>query len=115
MAAIQSFACHAHHGMNDYDTSHTIELHGQVVGYKLLDPHSLLLLDVATRDGVVSWQIEGGRAAGIVKAGLSRAYLDSKPDATIQVYQSKDESCLPNCRAIGLEFDFDDNNTTYRK
>ena len=80
--------------MDEYDTSQTIKLDGQVVGYKLLDPHSLLVLDVITGDGVVSWQVQGGSAAGIVKAGLSKEYLNSKPMATIHVYQSKGGQCL---------------------
>ena len=48
--ALLSFAAHAYHGMNEYDPSHTIELHGQVVGYKLLDPtpYSCSMLQLAT-------------------------------------------------------------------
>ena len=97
----------AHHGMLEYDTGRLIELKGMVVGFELLDPHSLLYIDVEEDGKLVSWAIEGGRANGIVNAGLSKEYLSSRPTVIVLAYQSKDGSCHPRCRAVGRDFDFE--------
>lgn len=98
---------HAHHGMLEYDTGRLLELKGTVVGFELLDPHSLLYIDVEEDGKLVSWTIEGGKANGIVNAGLSKEYLSSGPTVVVLAYQSKDGSCRPRCRAVGRDFDFE--------
>ena len=98
----------AHHGLEGYDTSKLIELKGKVVGMELMDPHSVLFVDVENEDGTVtSWVIEGGSAYGIVRAGLSRDSLDSEPTVTILGYQSIDRNCTPRCKANGRDFTFE--------
>lgn len=98
---------HAHHGMLEYDTGRLLELKGTVVGFELLDPHSLLYVDVEEDGKLVSWTIEGGKANGIVNAGLSKEYLSSGPTVVVLAYQSKDGRCRPRCRAVGRDFDFE--------
>ena len=98
----------AHHGLEGYDTSKLIELKGKVVGMELMDPHSVLFVDVENEDGsVTSWVIEGGSAHGIVRAGLTPDSLNSGPTATILGYQSIDRNCTPKCKANGRDFTFE--------
>ncbi len=99
---------HAHHGMDAYDTRVPLELRGKVVAFELMDPHSLLYVDVENQDGTVtSWVIEGGAAHGIVRAGISEASLALGPGVLVRGYQSKDGQCAPNCKAVGRDFVFD--------
>ena len=99
----------AHLGLEGYDTSASIELTGSVVGFELMDPHSLLFVDVANSDGTVtSWSVEGGSASGIVGSGISTEFLGSEPTVTILVFPSRDKTCAPLCKASGREFNFQD-------
>ncbi len=98
----------AHHGLNEYDTTSVIELKGKVVGFKLIDPHSLLYVDVENEDGTVTaWVVEGGAAHGIVGTGLTKDSLALGPTVTVRGYQSKDKQCRPHCKANGRDFVFE--------
>ena len=98
---------YAHHGLQEYDTELFVEFTGTVVGFELMDPHSLLYVDVENADGTTtSWVVEGGGAHGIISAGLTREMLSSRPAVKILGYQSRDKKCQP-CRAAGREFEFD--------
>ena len=98
----------AHHGLDEYDTTAAIELKGKVVGFKLIDPHSLLYVDVENEDGTVTaWVVEGGAAHGIVSAGLTKESLDLGPVVIVHGYQSKDKRCEPRCKANGRDFIFE--------
>ena len=98
----------AHHGLDEYDTTAVIELKGKVVGFELIDPHSLLFVDVENEDGTVTaWVIEGGAAHGIIGSGLTKESLDLGPIVTVRGYQSKDKRCKPRCKANGRGFVFE--------
>ena len=77
------------------------------MGFELMDPHSLLYVDVDKNGASIAWVIEGGKAHGIVTAGLTREYLNSRPEVVILAYQSKDGLCQPRCKAVGRDFKFD--------
>ena len=97
----------AHHGHGAYDTLAIVKLNGKVVDFELLDPHSLLYVDVTEDDGsVTSWVIEGGAAYGIVRAGLTKASLARGPTVTVRANPSKDGLCRPLCRGLGQSFEF---------
>ncbi len=98
----------AHHGLDEYDTTLMIELKGKVVGFKLIDPHSLLYVDVENEDGsVTGWVVEGGAAHGIVAAGLTKDSLALGPTVVVHAYQSKNKQCTPHCKANGRKFVFE--------
>ena len=100
----------AHHGLEGYDTDNVIELNGTVVGFELMDPHSMLFVDVINQDATVTrWVVEGGAASGIISSGLTREFLNGNPSVLVKAYQSKDGLCSPRCRASGREFDFQQN------
>ncbi len=98
----------AHHGLGEYDTSAVVEFTGQVVGFELVDPHSLLHVDVENADGSITrWTVEGGPAHGIIGSGVTRESLSFNPIVTVRGYQSKDKRCEPRCRANGRDFAFE--------
>lgn len=98
----------AHHGLDGYNTNPIVEFEGKVVNFKLMDPHSVLVVETLNSDGTVStWEIEGGSASGIVASGLSQEFLRSGPTVRIKGFQTKDGLCTPRCRAAGEEFDFE--------
>ena len=100
----------AHHGLDNYNTTQLIELKGRVVDFRLLDPHSILVVETENADGTRStWEIEGGSGSGIVKAGISQEFLRSGPAVTIKAFQTKDGACTPRCRAAGEDFNFEPN------
>ena len=48
----------AHHGVDEYDIDAPVKLVGKVVGTELMDPHSLLYVNVKNEDGTVTpWLI----------------------------------------------------------
>ncbi len=98
----------AHHGLDEFDTTVVIELKGTVVGFELIDPHSLLYVDVQNQDGTTTaWVIEGGAAHGVVSAGLTKESLTLRPTVIVRGYQSKDKQCTPHCKANGRDFVFE--------
>ena len=97
-----------HHGMDAYDTQNPVDLTGTVVGFELLDPHSMLYVDVKNADGsVTSWVVEGGAAHGVVRVGLTKESLANGPGVIVRGYQSSDKQCDPGCKAIGRDFLFE--------
>lgn len=99
---------YAHHSLEDYDTRTVIKIQGQVVGFKLQDPHSLLFVDAVNSDGSVThWTIEGGSASGIARSGISRQKLSSHPNVIVHAYGSRNNVCHDNCKASGLDFIFE--------
>ena len=97
----------AHHGLTNYDTGQLIELEGIVTDFHLMDPHSILVVDVENPDGTRTlWDIEGGSAGGLVSSGLTREYLRSRPRVQVEGYQTRDRICAPRCRMAGEDFKF---------
>ncbi|MCG8416221.1 MAG: DUF6152 family protein [Pseudomonadales bacterium] len=108
LAAIGTGSASAHHGLELFDTSQLIEIEGRVTGFRLMDPHSILFVEMRNSDGTVTtWEIEGGSGSGIVQSGLTQEFLNSEPLVRVEVYQSRDGECAPNCKASGRDFDFD--------
>ena len=98
----------AHHGLAEYDTSAPIELRGKVIDFTLMDPHSLLVVAVTNADGTTTtWTIEGGRAHGIIAAGLSKEKLASQPNVIVQAYRKTGIECAETCFANGRHFAFE--------
>ncbi|NKB98543.1 MAG: hypothetical protein GKR90_08640 [Pseudomonadales bacterium] len=90
-----------------YDMDQPISLTGTVTGYKAKDPHSELYVEVKQEGHIKQWTILGGAAGGIARAGLTNAYLTSKPTVTVTVFQSRDGACRPRCVGLGRDFKFD--------
>ena len=103
-----SLSALAHHEMHAFDTTTFIEIEGRVVDFKLMDPHSILIVDVVNHDNTVTqWSIEGGAAHGIVRAGLTTEFLQTKPFVVITANPSRNSLCSPTCKAAGRDFRFE--------
>jgi len=110
VALASAGAANAHHGLDLYDTTHLLEIKGKVIEVRLMDPHSLLIIESQSDDGtLVEWEIEGGSAAGIISSGLTQDFLRSGPEVRIKGFQTKDGFCAPRCRVAGESFDFAEN------
>ena len=59
----------AHHGDAGRYIEEVIEITGTVVETQLVNPHSILVLDVATDGKTVRWQAEMGGAQQLIKSG----------------------------------------------
>ena len=100
----------AHHGLDNYNTTQLVEFKGKVIEFRLMDPHSVLVVETKNPDGTIStWEVEGGSASGIINSGLSQEFLRSGPIVHIKGYQTKDGECAPRCRAAGEDFNFEQN------
>ena len=98
----------AHHGLDFYDTSELVEIDGKVIDFELSTPHSFLYVETIDTEGnIKKWEIEGGAASGIAKAGLTKTFLATKPSVKIKAFQSKDKYCYPTCKAAGRDFEFE--------
>lgn len=108
IVVLSASSAHAHHGLEYYDTSKFIEIEGKVVDFELSTPHSFLYVESVDSDGNIrKWEIEGGAASGVAKAGLTKQFLSTHPYVKVKAYQSKGGYCYPTCKAAGRDFDFD--------
>ena len=78
------FTASAHHGdAGRYDETITT-LTGTVVALQLINPHSILILDVEDQEGaVVRWQAEFSNAAGLARIGWTTETLKAGDAVTI--------------------------------
>ena len=66
----------AHHGDAGRYNETVITLTGTVVAFRMINPHSITLVDVENENGeVVTWQIEGFSANALANSGWTRDTL----------------------------------------
>ena len=74
----------AHHGDAGRFEDNVIVLTGTVVDLQLVDPHSIIVLDVTDAKGTVRWQAELGGRSGLTKSfGWNKTTLKSGDKITI--------------------------------
>ena len=74
----------AHHGDAGRFEDTVIVLTGTVVDLQLVDPHSIIVLDVTDAKGTVRWQAELGGRSGLTKSfGWNKTTLKSGDKITI--------------------------------
>ena len=87
-----SGAAWAHHGDAGRYIEETVEITGTVVETQLINPHSILVLDV-TQDGkTVRWQAEMGGAQGLIRGGWT---TDVKPGTRVTLTGRRLKSGAP--------------------
>ena len=86
-----SSAVNAHHSMTwHFDREIEIELEGVVREFKLVSPHSRLLLDVTAEDGRVElWDCELNGASGSVRRGWTDAVFEPGQAIAISAYAAR--------------------------
>ena len=87
-----SGAAWAHHGDAGRYIEEVVEITGVVVETQLINPHSILVLDV-TQDGkTVRWQAEMGGAQGLIRGGWNN---DVKPGTRVTLTGRRLKSGAP--------------------
>jgi hypothetical protein len=66
---VLSGAAWAHHGDAGRYIEDVVEITGTVIETQLVNPHSILVLDVPTEGKTVRWQAEMGGAQQLIKSG----------------------------------------------
>ncbi|MGH9254520.1 MAG: DUF6152 family protein [Vicinamibacterales bacterium] len=82
----------AHHGDAGRYIEEVLELTGTVVETQLVNPHSILVLDVATDGKTVRWQAEMGGAQQLIRAGWNN---DVKPGTKVTLTGRRLKSGAP--------------------
>jgi len=94
----------AHHSFAaQYDRQKPITLTGSVTKLDWINPHARFFIDVKDANGkVVSWEVELGPTAGLVRRGWTRTSLKIGEPTTVSGFLAKDGSNLLNANAITL-------------
>ena len=82
----------AHHGDAGRYIEEVLEITGTVVETQLVNPHSILVLDVATDGKTVRWQAEMGGAQQLIKSGWTN---DVKPGTKVTLTGRRLKSGAP--------------------
>jgi hypothetical protein len=61
----------AHHGIAGFDPSRTITVTGTITRVEIVNPHSVVYIDVRNDKGIVeNWALSGGGLNNLVRAGV---------------------------------------------
>ena len=82
----------AHHGDAGRYIEDVVELTGTVVETQLVNPHSILVVDVDTNGKMVRWQAEMGGAQQLIRSGWT---VDVKPGTKVTLTGRRLKSGAP--------------------
>ena len=82
----------AHHGDAGRYIEEVVELTGTVVETQLVNPHSVLVVDVDTNGKMVRWQAEMGGAPQLIRSGWT---VDVKPGTKVTLTGRRLKSGAP--------------------
>jgi uncharacterized protein DUF6152 len=94
----------AHHSFAaQYDRQKPVTLTGAVTKLDWINPHARFFIDVKDANGkVVSWELELGPTAGLVRRGWTRSSLKIGEPVTVSGFLAKDGSNLVNASTVTL-------------
>ena len=92
----------AHHAFSaEFDVDRPLQLHGKLVKWEMINPHSWFHIDVADEDGgVTTWMIEGGSPNQLIRLGVTKNTLEIGTELVVDGYQAKDGSN----KGVGRDF-----------
>ena len=103
LAAAPSLAHHAFSA--EFDIQKPLELHGKLVQWEMINPHSWFHIDVTDEDGeVVTWRVEGGSPNELIRLGVTKNTLAIGTELSVEGYQAKDGTE----KAVGRNFTLSD-------
>ena len=84
----------AHHSFGaEYDFNKPVTLHGIVVKWEMINPHSYITLDVKNDDGSVTrWSVQAGAPSFLYRNGWRKDSVKPGDELTITGYMAKDGS-----------------------
>ncbi len=87
-------AASAHHSFGaEYDFKKPVTLHGIVVKWEMINPHSYITLDVKNDDGTVTrWSVQAGAPSFLYRNGWRKDSIKPGDELTISGYMAKDGS-----------------------
>src|SRR5436309_11596774 len=94
----------AHHSFAaQYDRSKPNTITGPVTKVDWINPHARFFVDVKDQGGkVVSWEVELGPPAGLMRRGWTRNSLKVGETVTVNGFVAKDGSNLTNAQTVTL-------------
>jgi Family of unknown function (DUF6152) len=94
----------AHHSFAaEYDRNKPVTITGAVTRVEWINPHARFHIDVKDNSGkVVSWEVELGSPAGLIRRGWTRNSLKPGDSVTVAGFLAKDGSSLVNSTTVTL-------------
>ena len=95
----------AHHGMAEFDTTHTVKMQGTVTEFQWINPHAFIFADIKDEHGkVTNWKLELGSLGMLSKfGGWSRNTVRRGDAITVQGFKAKDGSSYFSVGRIWLQ------------
>lgn len=107
--AVQSDTTAHHAFAAEFDADKPIVLRGKITRLEWINPHSWIHMAAKMEDGSTKvWMVEGGTPNTLMRNGLTRDSLKIGTEIIVRGYQSKDEECMPACKANGRDITFTD-------
>lgn len=84
----------AHHGLAEFDTTHTVRMEGVVTDFQWINPHAFIFANIKDDKGKVSnWKLELGSLGMLSKyGGWTPATVKRGDHITVQGFKAKDGS-----------------------
>jgi hypothetical protein len=94
----------AHHSFSaQYDRNKPHKITGPVTKIEWINPHARFYVDVKDESGkIVTWEVELGPPAGLMRRGWSRSSLKVGDSVTIDGFLAKDGSNMTNAQTVTL-------------
>lgn len=84
----------AHHGLAEFDTTHTVKMQGRVTDFQFINPHSFIFADIKDEHGkIVNWKLELGSLGMLTRyGGWTKDTVKRGDQITVQGFLAKDGS-----------------------
>lgn len=84
----------AHHGLAEFDTTHTVKMEGIVTDFQWINPHAFIFADIKDEKGkVANWKLELGSLGMLSKyGGWTPTTVKRGDHVTVQGFKAKDGS-----------------------
>jgi hypothetical protein len=95
---------YAHHGLAEFDTTHTVKMYGKVTRVEWINPHAFIYADMVDDTGKVqNWKLELGSLGMLTKYGhWTKSTVKRGDKITVQGFKAKDGSAYFSVGRIWL-------------
>ena len=93
----------AHHSFAAEYHANLITLHGTIIKFAWINPHTRIYLDVKDANGLVTkWECEGSSPSGLTTNGWNKGSLKPGDHVTIEGFPGKDRPNICKARTVKL-------------